>query len=257
MPILTGWGWLIPSLGICAEVALLAVLAYGRHWRKWPALSSFIAAHTLMDALLALLQAVDAATGRHGDTIPALYFWTFWLGTAALALLEAWIIFEVASAIAPAARPILRMGIPLVLVASFAIAAAVADFNLPTLKGAIRTIVTDDQAVTLALLIGFITWSSSAELLRLRSNRRELLVSIGFLLLLIGDCVVSTILGYYPQFSLQLSCYQGVIFVGCAAVWGIAFWSTANQQTLDISPAALRRCLDALTALGEETTGVK
>jgi hypothetical protein len=54
-----------------------------------------------------------------------------------------------------------------------------------------------------------------------------------------------------------LSSYQGVIFVGCAAVWGIAFWSTANQQTLDISPAALRRCLDALTACGEETTGVK
>jgi hypothetical protein len=256
MPVLGLWGWLLWLAKIGAQLALCVILLRGRHWRTWPALCSYVFASTAVALSLLGIFTYDLATGCKGDTLPMVYYVTHYAGAAVLGVLKLWIVYELACSVAPASRALLRRLIPVLVLVSAIISAAVVDYHPDLGLAYARIVLTADRIVGMAWLMSALFFPYSAEIFGIFYKKRELTISIGFTLLLLSECIVSLLIGAFPQSAGNISFSSGVTFIFTLSIWAHAFLSAFPAPEPALPPAALlKRRIDALTALAKQIRG--
>jgi hypothetical protein len=234
MPRLDLLSWIVWGVVIASQVVLSAIVVRRRLWERWSALSLYIGFRTVVSLALLTIMLVDNGVG---DTIPRIYFHTYWRTDEIASLIQLWLIVELGRHVTPMAGKVLAVAVPAIAFV-FATGALLGQHRLPDVWwAATRHAVVLERSVSLGLLGAFIALWAVSELLNIRWTRFQLGISLGFLLQAIDNAVVAFVQGEFPHLWYQnFNQHRNVLTNLHSAIWIIALsvWAAVLIKPEDL-----------------------
>ena len=221
-------------------------------WKRWLSLFCYLVAQSLLS--LALLCIMLSVKGLELQAL--LYFWTYWIGTFAVQLLEFWIIAQIASELGGISKDVKRyiyFGVAFTALLSLGISTILTLQTPMPLYGCITHIVLGiSKTVSLAWLATFLGIALGSEVLGLGWPRGARVISTGYAISAIGTATVHWLLMLYHNTTL-LSDASDTIYLLALIIWAWSVRKTIPPYDLGKAEKTLRIYVNAIQKARENT----